>query len=65
MGDHLKPPTTFGPYRKGILAALGVLAQVAATATLPPELEPWAPVVIALAVALGVYAVPNEETYRG
>ena len=50
---------TFANVRKFALAALGGLAQVAAAGLLPEQYRPWATVVLAVATALGVYAVPN------
>lgn len=46
-------------YRKLALAALGGLAQVAASGLMPEQYKPWAAVILAIATAAGVYAVPN------
>lgn len=55
-------------YRKATVAALGVALQglaLAATAVdsglLPEAWRPWGGVIIALATAAGVYAVPNRS----
>lgn len=54
---------TIASVRKAIAAVIGVLAQVAAVGALPEEWAPWGAVVIAVATALGVYAVPNDQAY--
>ena len=56
---------TVAQVRKALVAVLGVAAQVPATA-LPEAWRPWAAVVVALATAVGVYAVPNAAAgYNG
>ena len=47
--------------RKALVALLGAAVQVAASGVLPQEYRPWATVVIALGVAVGVYRVPNAS----
>lgn len=65
----------FGVALLGLLATAAAIAdQAAGTNVLPPELARWAPVVVAVATALGVYKVRNTtqlapppppvETYR-
>lgn len=45
-----------------LLGVLGIAAAVAASGVLPEPLARWAPVVVALATAAGVYRVPNTGT---
>jgi hypothetical protein len=45
--------------RKLLVAAIGGLAQVAASGTLPDRYQAWAAAVLAIATAAGVYVVPN------
>ncbi len=45
--------------RKWGIALIGAAAQLVAAGLLPDNLKPWGAVVLALATALGVYAVPN------
>jgi hypothetical protein len=49
--------------RKFGVGLLGALATAAAAGLVPAPYDRWAPVVIALATALGVYAVPNTDAY--
>lgn len=58
-------------YRKAVVATIGGLGQVALVldqaltdGMLPPSWVPWARVALALATALGVYAVPNVTDGR-
>ena len=44
---------------KAAAAALGGLAQVAASGLLPASWQPWGALVIAASTALGVYHAPN------
>ena len=46
-------------YAKAIVAAIGAAASVATALGLN---QPWVPVLIAVATALGVYATPNRRT---
>jgi hypothetical protein len=45
--------------RKALVALLGAAAEVASNSALPQKYQAWASVVIALAVAVGVYQIPN------
>lgn len=47
--------------RKTGMAVLGIIAQVAALGLLPPPYDRWAPVIVAVATALGVYAVQDQR----
>ena len=47
-------------YRKGIVAAVGLVAQALAAGLLTGTAATWAQVLLAIATALGVYGVPNE-----
>lgn len=47
--------------RKTGMAVLGILAQVAALGLLPAPYDKWAPVIVAIATALGVYAVQDQR----
>lgn len=42
-----------------LLGVLGVLAVIAGSGLLPEPYARWAPVIVSLATALGVYRVPN------
>jgi hypothetical protein len=46
-------------YRKGIVAAAGLLGQLVAAGIIPAPYDKWAMAVLAALTALGVYAVPN------
>ena len=48
--------------RKLVVAGIGALAQAVAAGLLPAKYEAWGAVILALATALGVYAVPNAPT---
>ena len=48
------------PYRKAVVAVLGIACQLAAAGVLPPTWQPWAAVVLAAGTAAGVYAAPNR-----
>ena len=47
--------------RKFAAAIAGALAQAVAAGVLPEQYAKWAAVAIAIATALGVYAVPNAD----
>jgi hypothetical protein len=47
--------------RKTGMAVLGILAQVAALGLLPAPYDKWAPIIVAIATALGVYAVQDQR----
>ena len=53
------------PYRKGVVAALGIACQLVAAGLLPPAWQPWGAVVLAAGTAAGVYAVPNRPLPSG
>lgn len=50
--------------RKAVVAVVGVAAQVAAAGVLPEAWKPWGAVVLAVATAAGVYAVPNQPVTK-
>jgi len=52
-----------GRYRKGLVAAAGLLAQAVAAGIIPAPYDKWAAIFLAALTAAGVYAVPN--TIRG
>lgn len=56
---------TWRQARKGIIAAIGGLLQAANLGLLPADVKPWVGVVIAAAVAAGVYSVPNDPQDTG
>lgn len=50
------------PYRKFIVAAIGAaLTWAVATYANDPEVSKWLSLATAMATALGVYQVPNEQ----
>jgi hypothetical protein len=51
-----------GKYRKGLIAAAGLLGQLVAAGMIPAPYDKWAAVVLAALTAAGVYAVPNAGT---
>jgi len=51
--------------RKTGMAVLGILAQVAALGLLPAPYDRWAPIIVAIATALGVYAVQDQRQQSG
>lgn len=46
--------------RKAVVGLVGLAAQVVAAGAVPERYQGWGAAVIALATALGVYAVPNQ-----
>jgi len=48
-------------YAKGLIAAIGALAQAVNVTALPDSWHSWAAVVFAALTALGVYQVPNAS----
>lgn len=48
-------------YRKALIAAAGLIAQIIAAGAVPAPYDKWAAVVLALLVAAGVYQVPNDH----
>lgn len=51
-------------YRKGLVAAAGMLGQLVAAGLIPEPWDKWAVVVLAALTAAGVYAVPNAPAVQ-